>query len=331
MQADGDIGRLVVEAGGGLRSLLAAIDALGADAERLFTTRKAADRLFYKTRDAFEKADGTIKASLKTREAYEQTGKLISAAEDAHRELKEKRRLLSTQLSREERVERVAPLLSSLDRLDKRIESFADLPRLRPDFAVAVRNALLARDTARTSFEEAEERWSNLDREVAALIVPVALINAEAVIRDIRERSVHVENERKSKPNRLIDLADQEGQLATLSESIGAPPDADLAQLLPAKATVDRLHRIVTQGLDLRPRIESLRADIEADRRTLKLLQERQAQRASSGVDKPLGVEATEFGLLPRLAEDLRKTNIQAERIEGELTGLPARCRLRDA
>ena len=149
------------------------------------------------------------------------------------------------------------------------------------------------------------------------------------MIRDIRERSVHVENKRASKPNRLIDLANQEGQLATLSESVDAP-DADLAQLLPAKATVDRLHRIVTQGLDLRPRIESLRADIEADRRTLKLLQERQAQRASSGVDKPLGVEATEFGLFPRLAEDFRKTNIQAERIEGEFTGLPARCRLRD-
>ena len=73
-EADGDIGRLVVEAGGGLRSLLAAIDALRDDAERLFTTRKAADRLFYKTQDAFEKADGTIKASLKTREAYSRLG-----------------------------------------------------------------------------------------------------------------------------------------------------------------------------------------------------------------------------------------------------------------
>lgn len=86
MEADSDIGRLVVEAGGGLRTLLTSKDRLGADANKPFAPRRGAERPFYPCRDNFDKAEKSVKGPLKVREAYEQVQKLVSAAEQRYPE-----------------------------------------------------------------------------------------------------------------------------------------------------------------------------------------------------------------------------------------------------
>ncbi len=319
MQADGDIGRLVVEAGGGLRTLLTAIDTLGGDADKLFAPRRAAERAFYRCRDDFDEAEKSLKGQLKTREAYEQVQKLVSAAGQHYRELKEKRRQLAEQLSREQRVERVVPLLLSLDRIEKEITSFADMPPLPADFAVAVHQSIAARDAARTAFEEAQDRWSDLKKEMETIVLPVAMLNAEPKIRDMHERAVHVENERKSRPNRLTELASEETKLATLRERIGVPPETDLAPLLPSKMAIDRAQRIINRGLELHPRIESLKEEIERDRRALRTVEERQAKRRGAKLDAPLGVVAADLAALPRLDDVLRMRTDEVTHIAEEV------------
>src|SRR5579872_3992838 len=47
LSAKGHIGRLILEAGGGLRALVKSIDELGDEADRLFATRSSKDRKFY--------------------------------------------------------------------------------------------------------------------------------------------------------------------------------------------------------------------------------------------------------------------------------------------
>jgi uncharacterized protein YhaN len=319
MQADGDIGRLVVEAGGGLRTLLAAIDTLGADADKLFAPRRAAERAFYRCRNNFDEAEKSFKGQLKTREAYEQVQKLVSAAEKHYRELKENRRQLAEQLSREQRVERVVPLLLSLERIDEEITSFADLPSLPADFAAVVRQSIAARDAARAAFEEAQDRWSDLRKEMDAIVLPDALLNAEPKIRDIHERAVHVGNERRSRPNRLTDLASDETKLATLRERLGVPPGTDLAPLLPSKMTIDGVQRIISGGLKLRPRIESLKEEIERDKHALHALEERQAKRREAKVDEPLGATASDLSALPRAADVLRIRTDEVKRVADEV------------
>ena len=319
MQADGDIGRLVVEAGGGLRTLLTAIDTLGADADKLFAPRRAAERTFYRCRDNFDEAEKSFKGQIRTREAYEQVQKLVSAAEQHYRGLKENRRQLAEQLSREQRVERVVPLLVSLDRIEEKITSFADLPSLPADFAAVVRQSIAARDSARAAFEEAQDRWSDLRKEMDAIVLPDALLNAEPKIRDIHERAVHVGNERRSRQNRLTDLASDETKLATLREHLGVPPETDLAPLLPSKMTIDRVQRIISRGIELRPRIESLKEEIERDKQALHASEERQAPRRKAKVDEPLGVTASDLSALPRTADVLRIRTDEVKRLADEV------------
>ena len=65
LQADGDIGRLIVEAGGGLRTLLARLDAIDDEAGRLFDGRRSSARAFYQHLDAFDAADRAVRAAVK--------------------------------------------------------------------------------------------------------------------------------------------------------------------------------------------------------------------------------------------------------------------------
>ncbi len=319
LAADGDIGRLVVEAGGGLRDLLTTIDTLRSDADKLFAPRRSLDRAFYKLRGDFEEAERSLKGQLKTREAFEQVQKLCAAAEEHYKALKEKRRQLSEKLSREQRVERVVPQLLLLDEVDARIKSFADLPPLPADFASSVRQAIVARDHARKAAEEAEERWSNLKKEMEAIVLPQALLDAEPKILDIRTRSGHVENERKSRPNRLVELATEEVKLATLRERIEVPPESDLAPLVPSKTTIDRVQAVIKEGLELRPKIEGLKAEINREERALRAVEERQAKRREEKVDTPLGISAAEVAPLARQYETLRTATAELERKTEEI------------
>jgi uncharacterized protein YhaN len=319
LQADGDIGRLIVEAGGGLRALVVTMEALGAEAEKLFAVRRSADRAFYQAYDAFDAADRASKADVKTREAYEQARKQVAAAGQEYEARKAEQKRLTEQMSREQRVERVVPSLVALDQVNGKIEPFADLPALRPDFATAVRGALSSRDAARAALEEAEKLRAGLELQTAALVVPIELIKAEAEIRDIVQKSVHVENERKSRPNRIVELAGQEAQLATLRESIGLTPDADLAPLLPKKSTLDSLQRLANRSIELRPRIEGLTEQVETDVDSLKSLGQRQAKRIEAGFDRPFGIATSELNLLPRLAEDLKTRTALCQRLRDEV------------
>ena len=320
LQADGDIGRLVVEAGGGLRSLLSAIDTLGEDANKLFGPRRSSERAFYRLYGEFEQAERLFKEQLKTREAFEQVQKLCAAAEESYRALKETRRQLVESLSRDQRVERVVPLLLSLDEIESKIKSFDDLPPLPADFEASVRKAIETRNAARLAFEEAEDRWSGLNKEIEAIVLPEVLLASEPKILDIRTRAAHVENERKSKPNRVIELAGEEAKLASLRERIGLTPEADLAPLLPSRLRIDRVQQVINEGLELRPKIEGLKEEIERDERALHAVEERQVKRREANVDAPLGVTGADLAPLSRLEVTLQTRKDELKRRAKETT-----------
>src|SRR3954468_878316 len=54
LTAEGEIGRLIIEAGGGLRGLVQRLERVDAEIDKLFSTRRSAERAFYKARDAFD-------------------------------------------------------------------------------------------------------------------------------------------------------------------------------------------------------------------------------------------------------------------------------------
>ena len=75
---------LIIEAGGGLRGLVQRLERVDAEIDKLFSTRRSAERAFYKARDAFDAADRAVKAGTVT---WEQYGRARQAHEAAMAEV----------------------------------------------------------------------------------------------------------------------------------------------------------------------------------------------------------------------------------------------------
>lgn len=202
LDAEGDIGRLIVEAGGGLRSLVQNLDQLGVKAGGLFSTRRSAERDFYKALDSYEAAEKEIKQGLLTREAYEEAQSQHRTSRDKLENIRTERRTVNARLLRQQRLARVIPLLNDLKQVEDLIATFNDLQQLASDFGVRVRAALDARESAQGAFAEAELKRSALESQISYLVVSSVLGEAEALIRDIGEKAVHVTKERSDRPKR---------------------------------------------------------------------------------------------------------------------------------
>ena len=295
LAAEGDIGRLIIEAGGGLRALVTNADDLRDQADRLFSTRRSADRAFYRTLDAFSAADREFKAVLLTQDKYEQAeGALEAARSDLNNHRAGQRQLREKQLELQ-RLERVVPLLSQLDQINDEIARYSDVEALRADFATSARDALQNKLSAQQRLSEAEASRATVEAEIGALVISKTAIDAEAAIRDLEKRATHLKKQREEKPHRQDELDEQQAKLMTLRQSIGVPPDIDLSPLLPPKNVLDSVQQLATEAIKDTSTIASLTTQIEEDEASINSLNLQEAKLAEAGCDKPVGISASEF------------------------------------
>lgn len=298
LAADGDIGRLIVEAGGGLGSLMARLDALDAEADKLFASRRSADRAFYKALDAFDAADRDVKQHTVTRDAYEQSRKAADAATSKLNQVRNDKQAISAELSGLERLVRAVPHLLTLKRLTAALDDFVDIEALPTDYHRKVADALDQREAAAAALADGRAKRDRLIERLDALVVSNAFIKAEARIRDLTEQAIHVRKARTDRPNRLKDLETAETGLATLRRMLHLPVDGDLAARLPSQAAMDQVQQLATDSIERGAAIEAARertADL-ADR--LETLQHRVDTAIAVGYDKSTVFSASQFASL---------------------------------
>jgi uncharacterized protein YhaN len=298
LAADGDIGRLIVEAGGGLRSLMARLDAIDAEADKLFAPRRSGDRAFYKALDAFESADRDVKQHTVTREAYEQSRKAADAAKGKLTQARTQKQTVSVEISGLERLVRAVPHVLKLDQMEAAVSDYVDLGALPIDFDRQVEEAMQHRNTAATACAAGRTKRDRLIQRLEMLAVSTAFIGAEARIRDLAEQAIHVRKARADRPNRYKEIEAAESGLATLRRMLHLPADADLASRLPSQAVLDQVQQLATDAIERGAVIVAAReraADL-ADR--LDTLQRRLDAAVAKGFDKPASFNAAQFSSL---------------------------------
>jgi uncharacterized protein YhaN len=295
LAADGDIGRLILEAGGGLRGLVETIDDLGAQAVSLFDTRRKGDRLFYIGLDAFEAADKAVRGGLVTREAFEQARQRCATAQETLDALRAGERAVTEETLRLVRLVRVVPTIRERDRLVVDLAAFSDLQRLPNGFAEACETALKNFETAELSLREADGRCGALQERIDALISPVGLLDVEAAIRDAGEAAIHVGKAREDRVNRDVELAELTDKLRIVRNVVGLSDDAGLEAAAPPSEAIAAVQRLAAQGLERRGKIASLVEERARDYRTLDSIAARQEQRRAVLAHEPFGILATEF------------------------------------
>ncbi|MCC7274783.1 MAG: AAA family ATPase [Alphaproteobacteria bacterium] len=320
--AQGDIGRLILEAGGGLRALVDRIAALDAEADRLYAPRRADHRAFYRALDAFAEADREIRERQVTREDFHRAESAAEAARGRADALRLRRTELAVERAGLERLARVIPLLRELDRLATELGRFGALPQAPAGEAAAIRAAIGERERAARALRDATEAHAALAARTAAVTVADDLIAAEAAIETLKARATEVAAARRGRPNRDRELDDAQARLDALRRRIGVDRDVDLAPLVPARAAPEALQRLIAEGDRLRTQIDGLDGALAGRASVVAGHEARLHALAQAGHDRPLGFAAADF---TGLAAAARAAEARRQRLRTADAALAAR------
>ena len=298
LRADGEIGRLIVEAGGGLRALVGRLDAIDQEIDDLFATRRKDSRAFYRALDAYDIADRAAKTGLLTQEVYDRDRKAHRRALDALTATRERRRELTERLLRSQRAERVIPTLRALDGVREALRAFGDLEGHEEAIAVQIEEALSAHALATGGAASAHGEHLELTRRMEALRPDATWTAAEVRVRDVGGRATLVAAAREGRPNRQTELSGSEAALASLRLRLKLGPEIDLEPLAPAPDVLDRVRRLATAATDRRPRLQAAREAVEGGEEAVASIRAVVEHGESAGIAKPLGVDATLFASL---------------------------------
>jgi uncharacterized protein YhaN len=324
LAADGEIGRLIVEAGGGLRTLVDRLAKLDARIDSLFAKRRSGDRAFYKAFDAVEAADAAIKSGQLTREAFARAEAELATAEKAYEAVRAQGRDLASQKASIERLRRVAPMIRTLGRDEEALATFEDLPRLPYDFKPLVDDAIKKESAARTTASDTAKRYQDLKSDLDAIEVDDRWSILKSKVEEAGQKAVIVQKARGDRPNRLKEQSESEGRLAGIRQLIGASDVEELERRAPTEAVLDELWQLrsdatTRRGLSgaKRERLAELSTDIDVLEKLIDTAKQ-------SGFHIALGIDASDFASLARDASRLRN---KRKEIEGKNAKLEARAK----
>jgi uncharacterized protein YhaN len=316
LDANGDIGRLIVEAGGGLRAMVRRIAEIDDEAGKLFARTRNQSKKFYEALSRYETAEKAGRTHLLSRDTYEDARKDADGARKAADALRAERETLRATIYKLERVVRVGPHLRQRDQLVGEIESFAGTVGYPEEFSTQVRDALKARDDAEESHRKVGGQHDEVKGKIDGLVVSENLAAAQKMINLLSEDAVKVSSARESRPNRVRDLDIEEAKLHPLQEMLGMEPDADVAGMLPDRAATDRVQTLAAEALEKGSVLASAEGRVSELADELAQIETRIAEDRSAGYNRPLGVAASQFGSLvvQKASLDARRGNAEEEK-----------------
>jgi uncharacterized protein YhaN len=300
LSADGDIGRLIVEAGGGLRALVDRVDRLDERMDTLFSTRRAERRAFYQAADKLQAADVAIRETQVTREAFAKAEEALDSAQVAYESLRDIGRERERQKASLARMKRVAPLIRQLRSAESDLTTLSDLPDLASEFKAQVEADLKRLQDAHVALTRANDTYGILKAKLDQLAVDDRWLRLEAKVSSIATNATVVQTARAGLPNRRNDLAESEGRLEYLRHLIGAAEISDLTKRAPSAAAIDELKQLRNQAVTRTSSLTAKRDRLNALIDELGLIEVRLVRAKNAGFDEPLDIRADDFAALPR-------------------------------
>lgn len=280
LTAGSDIGQMLFESAAGVASLGTVRDALQAEADKLWSPRKAKDRAYYAALDDYEAAVAELKKlTVRTKDwadAEAQVVRLESelrAARASHATLTARRTAL-------ERIRRVAPYLADLRKRREEMAALGDAPDLPEDAARQL--AAAERDTALAESQRKSQLQivADCDAALQGLSPDTQLIALHDDILALNEWRLQYRAHAGDILRRQAEVDAQWATAAKAARQLGwdAATEAELLQRVPAlplRRSLDGLMRergarvqavqAATQALDARQRErDRVRAQLDA-------------------------------------------------------------------
>lgn len=322
LKANGDIGRLIVEAGGGLRALMARLEEIDTRRNQLFAPRRAGEREFYQAVDAFGAAQKTLKDASLGHDAYTQHCRLRDEAHqqktDISRNLAELRRLRT----RLERLAAALPQMHEISVLETELAALAPLADLPAGMGASITSVLDACTTARTRHAAAVEQSARLGQQITVPPDEAAL----DAMRDTITRAIHLGHEVRR--HQALAAAHEEkrrainASLASLRQRLGRGADSDLRQFMPDRAVLDTIRRLADARVQWESQHDSLNQQLARTEQAMARTQARLDSLRAAGRDLPVHEDAPALAALPT---EMKRLELRADRLDQRQASLDTR------
>jgi uncharacterized protein YhaN len=323
LAAGGEIGQLIVDAGGGLRAMVKRLEAVDQEAKDHFTKHASHERKFYQAKTEYDKAEARVKAHLLLRETYEGARKKAEDAKTVADGLRAERDRLRSAVNILDRVLRVGPHLRLRDQLLLDSVAYAETVDYPEEFSTKVRTVIGAREDAEKAYGKAVADRDAVKAKLDGITVSVSLATAAKMIADLEADAIKVAAARESRPNRLRDLDENNAKLHPLRAMLGLAPDADVAAKLPMRVATDVVLTLAAEAERGLEALETAEARVVELTDEIQQIDERIAKGKRLGYGEPLGVTAAQFGSLvvQQASLDARRqvTKQKKQKIEGEV------------
>lgn len=268
LEADGDIGRSLFEAGSGTTGLADVVQALAKDADGLGSPggRKAGGKPYWFAHERFTDALGRIRSDAMKPEAWTAATRKLRETEEQRQAIVDQLARIASERNAVERIRRVLPLLRRISELRDALqvlEGGADLPDGFEDtWRDAVEEERSARERCEARQDDLNATRESLEELGDAGVWPLHKAAIEGLITALGEYRSH----ERSLPNRQREIMEGRKRMADLLRRLGLAhenPD-QVVQLMPTAAATSKVRTLITEHTRLDTASQSTLAELKS-------------------------------------------------------------------
>jgi uncharacterized protein YhaN len=316
LKSNGEIGRMIVSAGGGLSGLNARLKLLEEECAALFTTRRSNTRQFYSELDRYETAQRTLRAAQLTITEYQKNQKHIGELAQLIENTRAQRTAIQSSIAKRERLVRTLPL--ALELLEQRaaIASYSDLPEPESEFSKQVTEAFQKRKGLEESLMKLDSELTVLREKADKSAFDERLPAHKSAIELVSELAGNVKSALTGRDKRLKELSDSLANLKPLMELLGRrdAEEKDLISLAPTELIRAEAERVAKALRELEQKIALKEESVREAMAKCSQLTGQIETLTREGYDTPSGIDLKELDAA-ELRTSASKKYQEAERL----------------
>jgi len=261
LAASANLGQILFQSAAGIAGLGQVRDALQAEADRLWSPRRAKDRQFYIAADELEAATAALNSTTVRTKAWVDAHDAMAAAEQAFNQLREQVAAVRQQRARLERIRRVLPTLQALQSLRAQRDAMGAVVELPPSAAQTLQEAERAMGIEQVAIDHQAGLLAQAKTALAEIPANTALLDAAAEITDLDEQRVQYRAYATDMPRRQAECDAQWAIALRLAAQLGwtGAGEQGLLARIPPQPLRTTLARLARDGGPLRQAADAAR------------------------------------------------------------------------
>ena len=220
LEARDDVGQMLFSAGAGIAGLRERLGEFSAEAEELWSARRAKHRKFYIADDKLTEAQKALREQTLSASKWRDLKLTYEEAEGVYGEIDKKIKENSAERNRLSRIRRVFRDVRRKQALDGQLAELEDVLALPEDAAKVVAESERKDLEAATRIATLQEQLKRAEKSRAVLTFDAVLVQRAEDVRQLHERRIEIRGEKADLPKHEAELNAAEEELRTNASEI---------------------------------------------------------------------------------------------------------------